>query len=319
MSTTLLDFEQPLAELELCYDALSEYAQADPGTFGEALNLLGEKIHALKEQFVSNMTPWEKVRMARHPMRPQPVDFCRMIFTDFLELHGDRRFRDDRAIIGGFAMLENEPVMVILTQKGHNLREYNETHFGMGEPEGYRKALRLMRLAEKARRPIITLVDTPGAYPGIGGEERHVGEAIASNLRDMFRLTVPVICVITGEGGSGGALALAVGNRVLILANAYYSVITPEGCAAILWRSPEKTAEAANALKLTAQDLLELKVVDEIVPEPLGGAHRDPAAAAQALREALIRNMKTLLKRSGSGLKADRYKRFRKLGKWKED
>ena len=318
MSTTLLDFEQPLAELELCYDALSEYAQADPGTFGEALKLLEEKIHTLKEQFVSNMTPWEKVRMARHPMRPQPVDFCRMIFTDFLELHGDRRFRDDRAIIGGFAMLENEPVMVILTQKGHNLREYNETHFGMGEPEGYRKALRLMRLAEKARRPIITLVDTPGAYPGIGGEERHIGEAIAANLRDMFRLTVPVICVITGEGGSGGALALAVGNRVLILANAYYSAITPEGCAAILWRSPEKTAEAANALKLTAQDLLELKVVDEIVPEPLGGAHRDPAAAAQALREALIRNMKTLMKRSGSGLKADRYKRFRKLGVWKE-
>ena len=318
MSTNLLDFEEPLAELELCYDALNEYAQADPGTFGEALKLLEEKIRTLKEQFVSNMTPWEKVRMARHPMRPQPVDFCRLIFTDFLELHGDRRFRDDRAIIGGFAMLGNEPVVVILTQKGHNLREYNETHFGMGEPEGYRKALRLMQLAEKARRPIITLVDSPGAYPGVGGEERHIGEAIACNLRDMFRLTVPVVSVITGEGGSGGALALAVGNRVLILANAYYSVITPEGCAAILWRSPEKTAEAANALKLTATDLLQLKVVDEIVPEPLGGAHRDPAAAAQFLREALIRNIKMLRKHSGSSLKSDRYKRFRKLGEWKE-
>lgn len=318
MSTSLLDFEQPLAELEVCYDALKDYSQADPDTYGEALKLLEERIHALKEHFVSNMTPWEKVRMARHPMRPQPVDLGRMIFTDFLELHGDRRFRDDRAIIGGFAMLENEPVMVILTQKGHNLREYNETHFGMGEPEGYRKAMRLMQLAEKARRPVITLVDTPGAYPGVGGEERHIGEAIACNLRDMFRLTVPVISVITGEGGSGGALALAVGNRVLILANAYYSAITPEGCAAILWRSPEKTAEAANALKLTAPDLLELKVVDEIVPEPLGGAHRDPAAAAQFLREALIRNVKTLKKRSASGLKADRYKRFRKLGVWKE-
>ena len=318
MSTNLLDVEEPLAELELCYDALNEYAQADPGTFGEALKLLEEKIRTLKEQFVSNMTPWEKVRMARHPMRPQPVDLCRLIFTDFLELHGDRRFRDDRAIIGGFAMLGNEPVVVILTQKGHNLREYNETHFGMGEPEGYRKALRLMQLAEKARRPIITLVDSPGAYPGVGGEERHIGEAIACNLRDMFRLTVPVVSVITGEGGSGGALALAVGNRVLILANAYYSVITPEGCAAILWRSPEKTAEAANALKLTATDLLQLKVVDEIVPEPLGGAHRDPAATAQFLREALIRNIKMLRKHSGSSLKSDRYKRFRKLGEWKE-
>ena len=318
MSKSLLDFEQPLAELDLCHDALKEYAAEDPGTFGEALKLLEERIRTLKEHFVSNMTPWEKVRMARHPMRPQPVDLCRMIFTDFLELHGDRRFRDDRAIIGGFAMLGEEPVMVILTQKGHNLREYNETHFGMGEPEGYRKALRLMQLAEKARRPVITLVDTPGAYPGIGGEERHIGEAIACNLRDMFRLTVPVISVITGEGGSGGALALAVGNRVLILANAYYSAITPEGCAAILWRSPEKTAEAANALKLTAPDLLQLKVVDEIVPEPLGGAHRDPAAAAQMLREVLLRNLKSLKKRSGSGLKSDRYKRFRKLGAWKE-
>lgn len=318
MPTNLLDFEAPLAELDICYEALSEQAQEDPGTYGEPLKLLGERIHALKEYFVNNMTPWEKVRMARHPMRPQPMDLCRMIFTDFLELHGDRRFRDDRAIVGGFAMLEHEPVMVILTQKGRNLREYNETHFGMAEPEGYRKALRLMQLAEKAGRPVITLVDTPGAYPGVGGEERHIGEAIACNLRDMFRLTVPVICVITGEGGSGGALALAVGNRVLMFANAYYSAITPEGCAAILWRSPEKTAEAANALKLTAPDLLKLGVVDEVVAEPLGGAHRDPAAAAQNLREALLRNVKTLLKRSRSGLKSDRYKRFRKLGVWQE-
>ena len=318
MPTELLEFEQPLAELDLCYESLSEYAKANPGTFDEALKLLEERIRSLKEHFINNKTPWEKVRMARHPMRPQPLDLCRMIFTDFLELHGDRRFRDDRAIIGGFALLENEPVMVILTQKGRSLREYNETHFGMAEPEGYRKALRLMKLAEKARRPVITLVDTPGAYPGVGGEERHIGEAIACNLRDMFRLTVPVICVITGEGGSGGALALAVGNRVLMLANAYYSAITPEGCAAILWRSPDKTAEAASALKLTAPDLLKLKVVDEIVPEPLEGAHRDPATTAQNLREALVRNLKALQKRSDSGLKADRYKRFRKLGVYEE-
>ncbi|MBQ4480134.1 MAG: acetyl-CoA carboxylase carboxyltransferase subunit alpha [Victivallales bacterium] len=319
MPTNLPEFETPLAELDICYEALKEHAHGDEGTYGEAMKLLEERIRVLKEYFINNMTPWEKVRMARHPMRPQPVDFGRMIFTDFLELHGDRRFRDDRAIIGGFAMLENELVMVILTQKGRNLREYNDTHFGMAEPEGYRKALRLMQLADKARRPIITLIDTPGAYPGIGGEERHIGEAIACNLRDMFRLTVPVISVITGEGGSGGALALAVGNRVLMLANAYYSAITPEGCAAILWRSPDKTAEAANALKLTAPDLLKFEIIDEIVPEPLGGAHRDPTAAAQFLREALIRNVKQLRKRSGSGLKADRYKRFRKLGVWKED
>ncbi|MBR6471125.1 MAG: acetyl-CoA carboxylase carboxyltransferase subunit alpha [Victivallales bacterium] len=318
MPTNLLEFETPLAELDICFDAISEHARKDPGVLDEPVKLLRERIHALKEYFVANMTPWEKVRMARHPMRPQPIDLCRMIFTDFLELHGDRRFRDDRAIVGGFAMLEREPVMVIFTQKGRSLREYTETHFGMAEPEGYRKALRLMHLAEKAGRPVLTLVDTPGAYPGVGGEERHIGEAIACNLRDMFRLTVPVISVITGEGGSGGALALAVGNRVLMLANAYYSAITPEGCAAILWRSPEKTAEAANALKLTAPDLLELGVVDEVVPEPLGGAHRDPAATAQFLRDALLRNLKMLQKRSRSGLKSDRYKRFRKLGVWEE-
>ena len=236
MSEGNLDFSEPLLELVHRADSVKRSFQQRGLHLDSELKELFQNIQEVEENFQRSLTPWQRVRLARHPLRPHPQFFCRMIFTDFMELHGDRRYGDDWAVGGGFALLGNRPVMVIFTRKGHNLEQYLLNHFGCPEPEGYRKALRLMKLAEKARCPIITLVDTPGAYPGISGGERHIGEAIAVNLREMFRLTVPVVCVITGEGGSGGALGLAVGNKVLMLANAYYSVITPAGCAAILWR-----------------------------------------------------------------------------------
>ncbi len=318
MAEGKLDFAEPLLELVHRAEALQRHAQQNRLHIDGELRTLFQNIQEVEELFQKNLTPWQKVRLARHPMRPHPQYFCRMIFSDFMELHGDRRFGDDWAVGGGFAMLGTHPVMVIFTRKGHNLEQYLQNHFGCPEPEGYRKALRLMKLAEKARCPIVTLVDTPGAYPGISGGERHIGEAIAVNLREMFRLTVPVVCVITGEGGSGGALGLAVGNKVLMLTNAYYSVITPEGCAAILWRDENRTADAARALKLTAEDLLKLNVIDEIVPEPLGGAHCNPGGAAAILKAALMRVLKPLWKKSPSRVKDARYDRFRKMGVFQE-
>lgn len=318
MTEGTLDFAEPILELVHRAEALKRYAGQRKLRIDGELKELFSRIEAVEERYRASLTPWQKVRLARHPLRPHPQYFCRMIFTDLLELHGDRRFGDDWAVGGGFAMLGKQTVMVIFTRKGHNIEQYLINHFGCPEPEGYRKALRLMKLAEKARCPIVTIVDTPGAYPGVSGGERHIGEAIAVNLREMFRLTVPILCVITGEGGSGGALGLAVGNRVLMLSNAYYSAITPEGCAAILWRSEDKTAEAARALKLTANDLLKLKIIDEIVPEPLGGAHCNPGEAAAILKAALIRNLKALCKKSPSRLKDDRYNRFRNMGVLKE-
>ena len=236
------------------------------------------------------------------------------MFTDFLELCGDRRFADDRAIIGGFAKLDERPVMVIATQKGRNLKQNMEVNFGCAHPEGYRKALRLMQLANKAHVPIISLIDTPGAYPGIAAAERHIGESIAVNLREMFRFEVPILCIITGEGGSGGALGICVGNRVLIMENAYYSVITPEGCAAILWRSADAIPKAAQALKLTGRDLMKLGVVDGIIPEPLGGAHHDPAGATDLLKQAIVDQLDQLCTMPGAQLRQARYDRFRDLG-----
>lgn len=318
MKSEYVEMERPVLDLEQSVSALREHARENGIDISAGMADLESSIAALKEDFRRNVSPWQKVLMARDTRRPQPQDFIHMIFTDFFELHGDRRFGDDPTILGGFAMLDKEPVMVIATRKGHDTSEYMATHFGCAEPEGYRKALRLMQLAEKAGRPVITLIDTPGAYPGISGGERHIGEAIACNLRDMFRLTVPVISVITGEGGSGGALGLAVGNRVLILENAYYSVITPEGCAAILWRTPEKVAEAASALKLTAPELLKLGVVDEIVPEALSGAHSDPQKTAENLKIALCKNLSKQLKYSRRRLKENRYRRFRALGIFNE-
>ena len=314
MAADFLEFEKPVVALDDALAELQRYALISGEELAEPLQLLGKRLDALKDFLRTHMPPWQRVLMARHPLRPRPADYVKMLFSDYMELQGDRRFGDDRAIVGGFAQFDGKTVMLIYTRKGRDPKEYMDTHFGCPQPEGYRKALRLMRLANKADCPVITLVDTPGAYPGIESEERHVGEAIAENLREMFRLEVPVVAVITGEGGSGGALGLAVGNRVLMLANSYYSVITPEGCAAILWRKPEKAPDAAEALHLTAEDLLKYNIIDEIIPEPPGGAHRDPATAGQFLKEALQKHLKELRRKSHSRLMDERYRRFRKLG-----
>jgi acetyl-CoA carboxylase carboxyl transferase subunit alpha len=315
---TYLEIEKPLLELEEKYAALSRAWQPRDADMDSGILLMQEKLTQLKEQFFHHLTPHEKVQMARHPQRPYPPDYVRLIFKNFMELHGDRRFADDRAIFGGFALFDQQPVMLIATRKGRDLKTNMETNFGCAHPEGYRKAVRLMRLADKVKCPVITLVDTPGAYPGIGAEERHIGEAIACNLRDMFRLSVPVISVITGEGGSGGALGISVANRVLIMANAYYSVITPEGCAAILWRSAEATPKAAEALNLTSDDLKRLGIADEVVSEPLGGAHRDYDRAAELLGDALLRHLQDLRKMSPEQLRQDRYDKFRAMGQFLE-
>jgi len=257
---------------------------------------------------------WERVLLARHPQRPTFLDFVRELFADFVELHGDRRFGDDPALLGGFASFQGRQVMLIGQQRGRDVKEKIRCNFGMAKPEGYRKALRLMRVAEKFQRPILTFVDTQGAYPGVDAEERGQAEAIALNLREMARLGVPVIATVTGEGGSGGALGIAVGNRVLMLENAMYSVISPEGCASIMWRDADRKQEAAMALRLTAPELLGYELVDEIVPEPAGGAHLDAAAAARLLGEALQRNLASFESLSPGELRAQRYERFRRLG-----
>jgi acetyl-CoA carboxylase carboxyl transferase subunit alpha len=267
----------------------------------------------------ANLSSWQRVQLARHPERPYALDYISRIFTDFMEFHGDRRFADDKAIVGGFAMLKTTPVMVIGTQKGRDTKSNLYRNFGWPHPEGYRKVMRLMELAEKASVPIITLIDTPGAFPGVASEERHIAEAIAVNLRDMFKLTVPVISVIIGEGGSGGAIGMGVGNKILILENAYYSVITPEGCAAILWKDRKYAPQAAEALKLTADNLLELKIADEIVLEPFGGAHSDYNTTAENLKAALEKNLAEPSKLSGEELKESRYQKFRHIGKYIEE
>src|SRR5438132_8763388 len=262
----------------------------------------------------SNLTPWQRVQLARHPKRPYTLDYLQMTFSDFFELHGDRLFSDDRAIVGGFARLDEHKVIVIGTQKGRETKENILRNFGSAHPEGYRKALRLMRLADKFGLAIITLIDTAGAYPGVGAEERHIAEAIAVNLREMMLLEVPIIAAVIGEGGSGGALGIGVADRVLILENAYYSVISPEGCAAILWKDRAAAAKAAEALKITAKDLHELGLVDEIVPEPLGGAHNDLPTTAVTLKRHLLQNLKQLQKLSAADRLKNRYDKFRSHG-----
>jgi acetyl-CoA carboxylase carboxyl transferase subunit alpha len=315
---SVLEFEKPIAELEKKVEELRQFSKTHDVDVTHGVQLLEERIEEAKQRIFANLTPWQRVQLARHPDRPYPRDYIQRLFTDFLELHGDRRFADDRAIIGGFARLDDLPVMLIATQKGRSLKENVAVNFGSAHPEGYRKAMRLMHLADKAGVPIISLIDTPGAYPGIGAEERHIAEAIAVNLRDMFTLKVPIVAAVVGEGGSGGALGIGVGNRVLILENAYYSVITPEGCAAILWRDGEATAKAAEALRLTSADLARLGVVDEVIPEPLGGAHRNVEAVADALREALKRHLDELGKLSPKELCVQRYERFRAMGVFQE-
>ena len=313
MSTTL-DFEQPLHDVQKSLEHYLRHCQETGQDTELAREMLQDKLPALRQKIFARLTPWDKVQLARHPQRPYPLDLANRIFSDFLELHGDRRYADDRAIVGGFAKLDGRPVMLIATRKGRNLKQNIEANFGSGNPEGYRKALRLMKLADKANCPIVCLVDTPGAYPGVGAEERHIGESIATCIRDSFGLGVPIVSVITGEGGSGGALALCTANRLLVLQYAYYSVITPEGCSAILWRSDSDSPKAAAALKLTSSDLLQLHVADGVVPEPPGGAHTDYATTAANLKKALLEQLHELEPLTRETLKADRYNRFRAIG-----
>jgi acetyl-CoA carboxylase carboxyl transferase subunit alpha len=291
MATHTLDFERPLLELERQIEELKRAAGEGAADVAQQLEPLEQKLAELRVRIYKKLTPMQRVQVARHPKRPYTLDYLRTVFSDFVELHGDRLFRDDPAIVGGWARLDGQPVMVIGHQKGRDTKENLRRNFGMAHPEGYRKALRLMKLAEKFHAPVVTLVDTPGAYPGIGAEERGQAEAIARNLLEMAGLRTPILTAIIGEGGSGGALGLGLGDRVMMLENAVYSVISPEGCAAILWKDASQRERAAEALRITAPDLLELGVIDEIVPEPPGGAHADPDAAAEGLGAALRRQL----------------------------
>ncbi len=311
-----LDFEQPLLELETRIAALQ--AGDDPGRVHEEIARLEERLARLRQRTYANLTAWQRTLLARHPRRPYTRDWCRLLFDDFLELHGDRLFGDDAAIVGGLARFEGRSVVVIGHQKGRDTREKIARNFGMPHPEGYRKAQRLFELAARFAKPVVTFIDTPGAYPGIGAEERGQAEAIARNLKLMAGLPTPIVAVITGEGGSGGALAIGMGNRVLMLEYAVYSVISPEGCAAILWGDAGKAPEAAEAMKTTAPELLRLGVVDGIVPEPVGGAHRDWDAAAAHLRGALREELAALAGRSADALVTERYEKFRRIGAFEE-
>jgi acetyl-CoA carboxylase carboxyl transferase subunit alpha len=314
----LLDFEKPIFEIQSKLDDLRRTADSLGLSSDEEIEKLEEQLAEKRKEVFSNLTPWQRVQLARHPKRPFTLDYLRTAFTDFSELHGDRLYAEDRAVVGGFARLGEHRVMVIGTQKGRDTKENILRNFGSAHPEGYRKALRLMRMADKFGLPIITLIDISGAYPGIGSEERHVAEAIAVNLREMMLLEVPIIATVTGEGGSGGALGIGVADRVLMLENAYYSVIPPEGCASILWRDRAATAKAAEALKITARDLFGFKIIDEIIPEPLGGAHNDLAAMAATLKERLLAQLGPLIALSPAERMKQRYDRFRVHGRFSE-
>ncbi len=311
-----LDFEKPLIELHQKLDELRRAQQANPLGLQLEDDIRGieAKLSETRRQIYANLTAWQRVQVARHPHRPYFLDYVRLIFTEFLELHGDRLFADDHAMVGGFARLAGHRVMVIGTQKGRDTKENILRNFGSAHPEGYRKALRLMRLADRFGLPVVTLIDTAGAFPGVAAEERHIAEAIAVNLREMMRLEVPVIAAVIGEGGSGGALGIGVADRVLILENAYYSVISPEGCASILWKDRKATPVAAEALRITGRDLLEFGLVDEVIPEPLGGAHHDPAATAAALKACLVRHLTELLGLARDERLKRRYEKFRAMG-----
>ena len=313
-----LDFERDIMEVQEQIDGLVASAERSGFDVTGELKELRKKLDALKESTYQNLTPMEQVQVARHPNRPYTLDYVERIFANWIELHGDRAFRDDEAIVGGWAALGGTPVMVIGHQKGRDMKENLRRNFGMAHPEGYRKALRLMRQAEKFGRAVVTFIDTPGAYPGLGSEERGVAEAIAMNLREMARLKVPILSVVIGEGGSGGALGLGVSDRILMLEHAVYSVISPEGCAAILWHSRDFKAEAAAALKLTSKDLLELGVADEIISEPTGGAHSDWDATTTAVKEAVSRNLTELSRLKTDRLLKARWAKYEAMGAWGE-
>jgi acetyl-CoA carboxylase carboxyl transferase subunit alpha len=313
-----LDFEKPVLELEQKIEELRGSATQGGIDAGRELEDLERKAESLRREIYASLTPYQRVQLARHPRRPYSLDYIQALFESFEELHGDRGFADDPAIVAGPGMLAGRPVMVIGQQKGRDTKENLKRRFGMPNPEGYRKALRLMRMADRFHMPIVTLVDTPGAYPGLGAEERGQAEAIAVNLREMARLRVPIVTAVIGEGGSGGALAIAVSNVVMMFENSVYSVISPEGCASILWRDGKKAALAAEALKLTGRDLGRLGIVDAILPEPVGGAHRDPAAAAATLRDALVGHLDRLSGLDGDALVEDRLQKFRRMGVFTE-
>ena len=313
-----LDFEKPIFELERRLQDLKEHSREHDVDLGSEVAGIETKLRDTRRQIYGNLSAWQRVQIARHVQRPFALDYIERCFAGWTELHGDRRFADDKAMPSGLAMLDSHRCVVITHQKGRNTKENVMRNFGCAHPEGYRKALRLMWLAQKFNMPIISLIDTPGAFPGVGSEERHISEAIAVNLREMMNLRVPTIAAVIGEGGSGGALGIGVADRVLILENAYYSVISPEACSAILWRDRRHAPEAAEALKLTAQDLLKLEVVDEIVDEPEGGAHRDYETAAFNLGSALRKNLAKLLEQPIDQLLKKRYKKFRGLGNFAE-
>jgi acetyl-CoA carboxylase carboxyl transferase subunit alpha len=315
-----LDFEKPIFELQRKLEELKRHPETHSMgvSFEEEIALIEGKIAETRRQIFLNLTSWQRVQLARHPRRPFTLDYLELAFEDFSELHGDRLFAEDRAMVGGFAKLGHHKVVVIGTQKGRDTKENIRRNFGSAHPEGYRKALRLMQLADKFNLPIVTLIDTAGAYPGIGAEERHIAEAIAVNLREMMLFRVPIIAAVIGEGGSGGALGIGVANRVLILENAYYSVISPEGCAAILWKDRAAAAQAAEALKITARHLLELGLVDEIVSEPLGGAHVDPQTTAANLKASLLNQLESCLAMSEEQRLQQRYEKFRAFGRFDE-
>ena len=309
-----VEFERPIVEIEKKIEELRVIANGGGMDVDEEIRRLEKKARQMTRELTLKLNRWQRTLLARHPKRPYTLDYIRLMCSDFIELHGDRSYADDRSLVGGMAWFEGVPIMVMGQQKGRTTKEKVYRNFGMAHPEGYRKALRLMKIAEKFGRPILTLIDTPGAYPGIGAEERGQAEAIARNQFEMATLRVPFIAAVIGEGGSGGALALGVGNRVIMQENAIYSVISPEGCASILWRDTAKAPEAAEAMKITAQDLSELGVVDEIVREPMGGAHRDHNRAASLLRRVIRRHLGELMAMSPEELIAHRYDRFRRLG-----
>ncbi|MER3451052.1 MAG: acetyl-CoA carboxylase carboxyl transferase subunit alpha [Thermus sp.] len=313
-----LEFERPIEELEARLAELKKTAESTGVDLEAEIRALEERLQRLKEETYRGLTPWQRVQLARVQGRPTTLDVLEHVFSGFFELHGDRAFADDPAIVGGLALLEGQRVVVVGHQKGRDTRENLQRNFGMPHPEGYRKAMRMMELADRFGLPFISFIDTPGAYPGVSAEERGQAWVIAQSIQRMGRLRVPALAVILGEGGSGGALAIGVANRVLILENAWYSVISPESCAAILWRDAKEAPKAAQALRLTAQDLLAFGVVDRVIPEPLGGAHKDPAATYQALKEALLETLSELIPLSPEALYQDRYRRFRRLGAWRE-
>ena len=319
MSVNFLDFERPIADLEEKIEEL-RHVDSDPGVnIGEEIDRLRSKSEALTRSIFGKLTPWQVARIARHPKRPYTLDYLSRAFTEFTELHGDRHFADDGAIVGGVARLDGHPVVVVGHQKGRTTKENIDRSFGMPRPEGYRKALRLFRMAERFRTPLVTFIDTPGAYPGVGAEERGQSEAIARNLHVLSTLDVPILCTVIGEGGSGGALAIGVADRVMMLQYSTYSVISPEGCASILWKSADRAADAAKAMGITSDRLEELGLIDRIVNEPLGGAHRDPDTMAESLRAVLVAELEALVEMDVEALKRRRYQRLMSYGRFRDE